>query len=64
MFNLGVGRGGNGGVRGRKSQNTIKSLYISQLLTSVFPLTQERLRIVGGCDSVVQIRVCFLFSDV
>lgn len=46
----------------RRSQNTIKSLYVSQLLTFVFLLMQERLTTTGGCDSLVQSRVCFSFS--
>lgn len=46
----------------RKSQNTIKSFCISPLLTFVSFLTQLRLKTIGGGDSLVRGRVCFLFS--
>lgn len=45
----------------RKSQNTIKSLCISQLLTFVSLLTQLRLKTIGGCDSLIQRRYAFYF---
>lgn len=51
-------------VMRRKSRNTIKSLCISQLVTFVFHLTQERLWILGSCDSLVQTRACFSFAQI
>lgn len=45
----------------RKSQNTIKSLCTSLLLTFVSLLTQLRLKTIGGCDSLVQRRYAFYF---